>query len=144
LIHILCLKCVRSSFQEKSSAFDRKEDFTSDFKEDWRFEEAPSIKGSKVEQNSRRHGRATGVHGRAPEPETSAIGKLDARPGSRRTAVRWCTHGCALLHDWPCVGAWPCRHPSARFRLFSIIYMFFLGAFWGLRSFFWEQFKEKN
>jgi len=63
-----------------------KEDFTRDFKEDWRFEEALSIKGSKVEQNSRRHGRATGVHGHAPELETSVTNRHCAQP-----AVCGCT-----------------------------------------------------
>jgi len=38
--------------------FDRKENFTSDFKEDLRFEEVPSIKNSKAEENRARHGRA--------------------------------------------------------------------------------------
>jgi len=49
--------------------FERKEDFKSDFKEDWRSKEAPSIKESKADEDSRRHGRATGLHNRAPEAE---------------------------------------------------------------------------
>ena len=51
--------------------YDRKEDFKSDFNEYWRFEEAPSIKGSKAEGKSGRYGRAPGLHGRALEAETT-------------------------------------------------------------------------
>jgi len=45
--------------------FDRKENFTSDFKEDLRFEEAPSTKNNKTEQ---KHGRAPqGKYGSQPD-----------------------------------------------------------------------------
>ena len=74
----MCLKCAHSSFQEKSSGFDRKEDFTSDFKKDERFEEAPSIKNSRTEENRTTHGRATGVHGRAPQAEPAEFGTATA------------------------------------------------------------------
>jgi len=47
-----------SFLQEKSSGFDGKEDFTSDFKEDLRFEEVSNTKNSKVEENRARHDRA--------------------------------------------------------------------------------------
>ena len=93
--------------------FDRKEDFTSDFKDEWRFEEAPSIKGSKVEENSRRHGRVTGMHGLAPEPDTSTTGKH-------------CAQACAYAR-----AAVPVQ-PSARFCDFPSFYLRFSGIFGGL------------
>jgi len=83
----LRLKRTRSSFQEKSSDFDRKEDFTSDFKKDWRFEEAPIIKESKAEQNSgqhaqngRRHRWAIGRTDRAPKTQHGLPAREVARP----------------------------------------------------------------
>jgi len=51
--------------------FNRKEDFKSDFKEDERSEEAPIIKESKTEENSRRHDRAIGLHSCALEAEAT-------------------------------------------------------------------------
>jgi len=95
----LCLKCARSLFQEKSSDFDRKEEFTSDFKEDRGFEDVPGIKDSRTEQNRTTHGRATGVHGRAPRAESAQNGTRAARPAvPGRTASR-------APHARPCVGS---------------------------------------
>jgi len=65
-------------FQEKSLGFDRKEDFNNKFKEDWRSEEAPSIKESKAAENSNWHGRATGPHGPAAASPACAVSRFSA------------------------------------------------------------------
>ena len=75
-----------SSFQEKLSDFDGKEDFKRKFKEDQRFEEAPSIKNSRTEENRTTHGHAAGVHGRAPQAERPQAG---TPVHGTRTAVHW-------------------------------------------------------
>jgi len=107
----LCLKYARSSFQEKSSGFDRKEDFTSDFKEDLRFEEALNTKNSKAKENRARHGQATWLHDRIHKAESTQDGK-QVKHGK---AEMW--HGHPMLGGTavpcgtgtPCCLARPCR-----------------------------------
>jgi len=123
LIHFVP-KLRLSSFKEKSSGFDGKEDFKSKFKEDERFEEALSIKNSKTAETQDTHGNATGVHGRAPQAEAT---KLAAPP-----------HGQPCLHARPCVVARPCRRPPrAVLRFFGLLFecwLDFRGAYPDLSS----------
>ena len=130
----MCLNCARSLFQEKSSDFDRKQEFTSDFKEDRGFEDVPGIKD--IAERSRTgppHGRATGVHGRAPRAEgperhnrTHGRPCLDARPAVRPT------HGRAWWHGRACVGhgraGCPVGAVRVFFRCFYSGFASFLGA----------------
>ena len=84
-------------FQEKSLGFDRKKDFNNDFKEDQRFEEAPSIKESKVEENSSRHGRTTGPRSRTTEAETTHGRKVGTL--GHAVAVLGCMATCTPTHS---------------------------------------------
>ena len=62
-------------------------------------EEVRSIKNSKTAENRTTHGRATGVHGRAPraeEPESAPL--PHGRPCASRTAVRGGTAVPAVRH----------------------------------------------
>ena len=77
---------------------------------------SPGIKYSKVEENSARHGRATGVHGRAPEAD-------------KRSRQFGCTANHAPMHGWPCVGAWPCRRWVP--RDFISVFIFYFPSFLG-------------
>jgi len=128
LYFLLCLKCARSSFQEKSSGFERKEDFTSDFKEDLRFEEAPSIKNSRTEENRTTHERATRVHGRAPQAEPAEFGTATSR-----AAVPGCT-ATRVPDARPCGLARPCRLPARAIMRFCDLFMCF--SFGGFGDFF--------
>ena len=87
-----------SSFQKKLSNFDGKEDFKRKFKEDQRFEEAPSIKNSRTEENRTTHGHAAGVHGRAPQAERPQVGT------PARTAVHWWRTTVLTGTAVPCTG----------------------------------------
>ena len=111
--------------------FDRKEDFKSDFKEYYRSEEAPSIKESKADENSRRHGRA-------PKVET---------PHSRQVEK----HGRAWTHGHPCVVARAAVRAGTAMlvpcpRGFTIIRLFIFFSLWvflgDLLGFFWKHFIE--
>ena len=122
----MCLKCARSLFQEKSSDFDRKEEFTSDFKEDRGFEDVPGIKDSRTEQNRTTHGRATGVHGRAPRAESAQNGTRAARPAvPERTAVRGGTAVPAVWHGRAICG------PRAFSPFFDAFILFFASLLGG-------------
>ena len=94
---------------------------------------SPGIKYSKVEENSARHGRATGVHGRVPKAEQAKPARwthyqpfLDARP-----PVRWCTGDREPVHKQPCVKARPCRRPVPRSFAFFGLYILFSFIFLG-------------
>jgi len=126
----LCLECAPCLVQEKSSGFAKEEEFTSDFKEDLRFDEVPNAMNNDAEDNRRAHGRATGVHDYAPRVETcpavqpgarpavcgrtvvlwwTATRAYHARPCVPRTAVRGCTATRGPMHGQPCVPARSCH-----------------------------------
>ena len=94
---LIVLKCARSSFQEKSSGFNKKEDFTSDFKEHLGFEEAPSTKKSKAEQNRARYGRTIGVHCCAPKENQDALARNMAWPPRAKQHGRAPVYSLAVL-----------------------------------------------
>ena len=87
LFLLLCLKRACSSFQDKSPDFDRKEDISSGFKKDSRFEEARGsreTKQSKTADNMRKTGEHTeGQKDARPCTQTRAqpAGQYLARPG---------------------------------------------------------------
>jgi len=121
---LLCLKCTRSSFQEKSSNFDRKKDFTSNFKKDWRFKDAPRIKGSKIEHNSGQHAQNRRRYGRK-------IGRTDRAPK---------THHDRSAREV----ARPCRaQPCARSRFSTFLFRFSFTFGGLLPNFFQSSFREK-
>ena len=64
------------------------------------------MKNSKTAENGTPHGRATGVHGRAPRAEEPKLAQLaHGQPcQAARPAVRH-THGRACVHARPCVCA---------------------------------------
>jgi len=122
----LCLK-PSSSFQEKSSDFDRKEDFTSDLKKDWRFKEALRIKGSKAKQNN-------GQHVQHRRRDGSATGLTAVHPGPSTTGLPEKWHGLAVLGGTTMppgtavpglADAWPCSF--AIFDLFIRVFASYFG-----------------
>ena len=128
----MCLNCALSSFQEKSSGFDEKEDFRSKFKEDQMMEEVSSTKKSKTADNTRETGHARECHRGArpctpgreghnwPCHRTGSRAFTHSRPCASRTAVRGCTASRAWWH-----GRAGC--PShAVLRFFGLLFQFWL------------------